>query len=213
MYRIVFYCFVMMSLLFMGACTHSPNRAAGVPISKSADNIYTVSQNLSDFTDFILIKTNNINADMQNPRQVDLDAALDDLARYDVVFVGEMHGHVANHILQAKIFSGLYGRYPKMALSMEQFERDAQTRLDQYLAGEIGEALLTKDDVGWSHYKQSYRPMVEFAKKTYIRRYRRQCARQSCALYRYERPWVLGYANRRETGNARANTAYARRAI
>ncbi len=162
MYRIVFYCSVVMSLLFVGACTHSPNSAVRAPISKSADNIYTVPQKLSDFTDFILVKTN---AGTQNPQQVDLDTALDDLANYDVVFVGEMHGHVANHILQAKIFSGLYARSPKMALSMEQFERDAQTRLDQYLAGEIGEALLTKDDVGWSHYKQSYRPMVEFAKK------------------------------------------------
>ena len=166
MSRNYFYATVI-SLLFMGACAHAPANMSNASISKSADSTYKVSQKLSDFTDFILVKTNTLNVDAksQTPQLVSLDSALDDLSNYDVVFVGEVHGHVANHILQTKILSGLYTRNSNLALSMEQFERDAQARLDQYLSGDIGESVLTKDGVGWSHYKQSYRPMVEFAKK------------------------------------------------
>jgi len=96
---------------------------------------------------------------------VSLDEVLDDLAQYDVVFVGEAHGHSTNHFVQSKLFSGLYARNNDIALSMEQFERSAQPIVDQYLAGEIGEETLKHDGNAWDHYSQSYRPMVEFAKQ------------------------------------------------
>ena len=123
--------------LGLGACASLPS---ALPSIKQSGETYTLNAPLANFTDYILIKTN----DGQNPSIVSSQTALNDLARYDVVFVGESHGHTANHRLQANVFSGLYSRHKNMALSMEQFERDKQGVLDQYLKGAIGEAMLTK---------------------------------------------------------------------
>ncbi|MBT6961563.1 MAG: ChaN family lipoprotein, partial [Rhodospirillaceae bacterium] len=46
----------------------------------------------------------------------------------------------------------------------EQFERDVQPVLDQYLAGDIGEATLRDKGRAWDNYPVSYRPLVEYAK-------------------------------------------------
>ncbi len=93
-----------------------------------------------------------------------LDQVADDLSRYDVVFFGEFHGHSGIHLAQMKMFRALQQRNADMTLSLEQFERDTQSLLDQYLAGEIGEKTLQEDGRGWDNYEQSYRPLVEFAR-------------------------------------------------
>jgi uncharacterized iron-regulated protein len=126
------------------------------------DGQYVLSGELASFLDFVLVETQM--GDVA-PRVVSLDEVIDDLAQYDVVFVGEAHGHATNHFVQSKLFSGLYGHNNDIALSMEQFERSAQPIVDQYLAGEIGEETLKHEGNAWDHYSQSYRPMVEFAKQ------------------------------------------------
>ena len=93
-----------------------------------------------------------------------LDQVADDLSRYDVVFFGEFHGHSGIHLAQMQMFRALQQRYTDMTLSLEQFERDTQPLLDQYLAGDIGEKVLQKDGRGWPNYEQSYRPLVEYSK-------------------------------------------------
>ncbi len=93
-----------------------------------------------------------------------LDQVADDLSRYDVVFFGEFHGHSGIHLAQMRMFKALQQRYADMTLSLEQFERDTQPLLDQYLAGEIGEKVLQEDGRGWPNYEQSYRPLVEYSK-------------------------------------------------
>jgi uncharacterized iron-regulated protein len=126
------------------------------------DDQYILSGEIASFSDFVLVETQMGDV---TPRVVSLDEVVDDLAQYDVVFVGEAHGHSTNHYVQSKLFSGLYARNNDIALSMEQFERSAQPIVDQYLAGEIGEETLKHDGNAWDHYSQSYRPMVEFAKQ------------------------------------------------
>ena len=93
-----------------------------------------------------------------------LDQVADDLSRYDVVFFGEFHGHSGIHLAQMRMFRALQQRYPDMTLSLEQFERDTQPLLDQYLAGDIGEKVLEEDGRAWPNYAQSYRPLVEYSK-------------------------------------------------
>ena len=46
-------------------------------------------------------------------------------------------------------------------LSMEQFARDKQAVLKQYLAGEIGEQTLMDQGEAWPNYASDYRPLVE----------------------------------------------------
>lgn len=49
-------------------------------------------------------------------------------------------------------------------LSLEQFERDVQGVLDEYLAGRIGERALTERGRAWDNYGPSYRPLLLFAR-------------------------------------------------
>jgi len=92
-----------------------------------------------------------------------LEQVANDLSEFDVVFFGESHTHPGNHLAQMQLFQALRERYANMSLSLEQFERDTQPLVDQYLAGEIGEKVLEKDARGWPNYKESYRPLVEYS--------------------------------------------------
>ena len=154
----------------LSGCTVTGNfniSASDTTVSDTAaielvDGRYMVDGSIPGFSDYILIETQ---AGGVAPRVVEIEQAVADLAGYDVVFVGEAHGHAANHYVQSKIFAGLYARNQRLSLSMEQFERSAQPIVDQYLAGEIGEEVLVDRGKAWDHYRSSYRPMVEFAKR------------------------------------------------
>jgi len=107
---------------------------------------------LPDFTSFAIVR-------MDGAAKVTLDQAVDALKDYDVVFVGEFHDHIANHLAEMALLRAVHERAPKLALSMEQFERDRQQKVDDYLAGKIGEETLTSD-LGWRNYAEAYRPLV-----------------------------------------------------
>jgi uncharacterized iron-regulated protein len=98
------------------------------------------------------------------PVAIDVDKAADILKDYDVIFVGEYHDHLANHLAEMALLRALRQRVPSLALSMEQFERDAQPVVDDYLAGRIGEASLKREGRAWRNYDEAYRPLVEYAK-------------------------------------------------
>lgn len=83
----------------------------------------------------------------------------------DVIFVGEYHSHSASHNLQTQLISALYQHNSDLILSMEQFTRDKQEVVNQYLKGEIGEQTLIKDGDAWDNYPSDYRPLVEFARE------------------------------------------------
>ena len=157
----------LMAAALLTGCNHSGTekeaalQAPVAEITLSGDK-YVIPKEINSFSDFILVETQMGSV---APRMVSLEAVVDDLAQYDVVFVGEAHGHAASHYVQSKVFSGLYEKYNDIALSMEQFERSAQPIVDQYLAGEIGEETLFHDGKAWDHYRSSYRPMVEFARR------------------------------------------------
>lgn len=119
-----------------------------------------VTAALPDFASYIIVRADH-------PAPVTLDQAADTLKDYDVVFVGEFHDHIANHLAQLGLLRALHQRVPKLALSMEQFERDRQSKLDDYLAGKIGEETLI-DGLGWKNYAEAYRPLVEYAKDNHL---------------------------------------------
>ncbi|MGF1687172.1 ChaN family lipoprotein [Photobacterium japonica] len=83
----------------------------------------------------------------------------------DIVLVGEWHGHPAVHLLQAQLLAALYHSDPNITVSMEQFSRDKQHVINQYLAGEIGEETLIRHGKAWPNYRSDYRPLIEFAKQ------------------------------------------------
>jgi uncharacterized iron-regulated protein len=82
----------------------------------------------------------------------------------DVVLIGEWHTHSGIHRFQTDLLKALFLQNPNITLSMEQFTRDSQDIVDQYLAGEIGETTLIEQASTWSNYESDYRPLVEFSK-------------------------------------------------
>jgi uncharacterized iron-regulated protein len=106
--------------------------------------------------------------DTRTKQIITIDKIVTDMANADVLFFGEEHNDSAGHYLENKIFRALYASYGnKIVLSMEMFETDNQTALDDYLMGFIDEARLGRDARLWSNYKD-YRPMVDFAKQNHI---------------------------------------------
>ena len=98
----------------------------------------------------------------------DFERMLADLARADVVLVGEQHDDPNTHRLELAILEGLLRRRVPLVVAMEMFERDVQPALDRYLAGTITEDQFLKESRPWPRYASDYRPIVEFAKAHHI---------------------------------------------
>ncbi|EJL6394009.1 ChaN family lipoprotein [Vibrio navarrensis] len=87
-----------------------------------------------------------------------------ELLTADVILVGEWHTHPGIHRFQTDLLHTLSSQR-SVALSMEQFTRDKQPVINQYLAGEIGEQPLISEGNAWPNYESDYRPLVELAKR------------------------------------------------
>jgi uncharacterized iron-regulated protein len=94
----------------------------------------------------------------------DFETMLADLARADVVLVGEQHDDPNTHRLEAAVLQGLLRRRVAVMLSLEMFERDVQPQLDAYLAGSMTEEEFLQKARPWPRYATDYRPLVEMAR-------------------------------------------------
>ncbi len=141
--------FILASALLLSACsTPSPKPEAPVPP-------------LTTLYDYQLI-------DSTSGQPISLQALVASLKDMDVVFIGELHGNQASHLLEAQLQAKLYQQRPNQVVSLEQFNRDQQVVLNRYLDGEIGEKTLIEDAPAWSNYAGSYRPIIEFAKQHFL---------------------------------------------
>ncbi|HEX8719695.1 MAG TPA: ChaN family lipoprotein [Pyrinomonadaceae bacterium] len=102
---------------------------------------------------------------------VTLRQVVDSLAGADVLFVGETHDDAVAHLLEAELlrradeaYGAASARGRSVALSLEMFERDVQTVLDEYLAGLITERHFLLSSRPWKNYETDYRPLVEYAR-------------------------------------------------
>lgn len=98
-----------------------------------------------------------------NQKALSLDSLPKTLIDADVILVGEWHTHAGIHRFQTNLIERL-ATSRGIAVSMEQFSRDKQAIVDDYLSGEIGEQVLIKDGNAWPNYESDYRPLVELAK-------------------------------------------------
>jgi uncharacterized iron-regulated protein len=109
-----------------------------------------------------------IAVDTRTGTTVDLDTMARELARCDVVFLGEEHDQDVGHALQLELTKRIVALRPIASLSFEMIERDAQVELDRYLAGEIDERTYLASTKQWPNYREHYRPMVELAKELHL---------------------------------------------
>ncbi|HYT76304.1 MAG TPA: ChaN family lipoprotein [Vicinamibacterales bacterium] len=94
----------------------------------------------------------------------DFESMLADLARADVIFIGEQHDDTNSHRLELAVLEGLVRRRVPLVFALEMFERDVQPVLDRYLAGTITEGQFLAASRPWPRYATDYRPLIEFAK-------------------------------------------------
>jgi len=93
-----------------------------------------------------------------------LDDIIGDMNNADVLFFCEEHNDSTAHQLEFILFQKLSQKYAgKTALSMEMFETDVQTILNEYLNGFIREKNFNTDARAWPNYTD-YRPLIEYAK-------------------------------------------------
>jgi uncharacterized iron-regulated protein len=93
----------------------------------------------------------------------DLDAMLTDLAKADVVFVGEQHDSANAHRLELAILQGVAARRADAIVAMEMFERDVQEPFDHFQMGHTNEEDFLAAARPWPRYATDYKPLVDFA--------------------------------------------------
>jgi uncharacterized iron-regulated protein len=93
----------------------------------------------------------------------DFEAMVAELARADVVFVGELHDDPNTHRLELAILEGIARRRPDAIVALEMFERDVQEPLDRLLAGQLAEAEFLAAARPWPRYATDYKPLVDLA--------------------------------------------------
>ena len=94
----------------------------------------------------------------------DFEGMVADLARADVVFIGEQHDDPATHRLELALLEGIARRRGNVVVALEMFERDAQKLVDDYLGGRLSEEEFVKGSRPWPNYATDYRPLVEYAR-------------------------------------------------
>lgn len=155
---------VFISLLFLlTACSYSQTS------SNQASDIKQPIQNTA-VQDAIQLKTAyDYQLLDEEFRPISLQQLSLSIADSDVVFIGEFHSNHASHLLEMQVLSELFEQNQQAnrstILSMEMFNRDQQTILNDYLVDKVGERFLIEKAPAWGNYKASYRPLVEFAKQ------------------------------------------------
>ena len=94
----------------------------------------------------------------------DFEVMLADVAKADVVFIGEQHDDANTHRLELAVLEGLARRRPiGVIVGFEMFERDVQDPLDHFQMGHMDEAEFLRMSRPWSNYARDYKPIVDFA--------------------------------------------------
>lgn len=86
--------------------------------------------------------------------------------KYDVVFFGEYHDQSEIHQYELELLEAMYkAKGEKLALSMEMFEADNQSKLNNFLADTLSEENFLAASRPWPNYRTDYAPLVNFAKE------------------------------------------------
>ncbi len=105
--------------------------------------------------------------DRERPAAVAADALIADMARRDVVLLGEQHVEADHHRWQLHTLAQLHAQRPQMVIGFETFPRRVQPVLDKWVAGELTEQQFLAEvqwDEVWSTPAELYLPLFEFAR-------------------------------------------------
>ncbi len=97
---------------------------------------------------------------------------MDDLAKVDVVYVGEQHTSAPHHDIQLRIIKALFHEDPRLVVGMEMFDRTYQPVLDQWSAGELDEQTFIEKVhwyANWRYDFALYRDILLYIRDNHIR--------------------------------------------
>ena len=89
------------------------------------------------------------------------------LAKRDVVLLGENHDQLDHHRWQLQSLAALYAQRPDMVIGFEMFPRRVQPALDRWVAGELTAEQFLKQsewEEVWSIPADAYLPLFQFAR-------------------------------------------------
>ncbi|MEA5539507.1 ChaN family lipoprotein [Limnoraphis robusta Tam1] len=96
---------------------------------------------------------------------------LQNLKSADVVYLGETHDQLKDHLAQLNIIKALYHKNSQIVIGLEMFQRPYQEVLDQYIAGSISETeLIEKSQYlqRWGFPWKNYAEILRFARQNNI---------------------------------------------
>ncbi|NOH84961.1 hypothetical protein F0249_14210 [Vibrio sp. 03-59-1] len=152
--------FVFLTTLLTGCSVASIFTPQSENVSHSASITAVQNQQVHTFYDYQLTTPTG--------QILSISALPERITDADVILIGEWHTHSAIHRFQTDLLKQLNTQKANITLSMEQFSRDSQPVLNQYLAGEIGEQPFTKQANAWPNYESDYRPLIEYAKSNQL---------------------------------------------
>lgn len=96
---------------------------------------------------------------------------LRELAKANVIYLGETHDSAEDHKAQLDIIRELHRQNRKLAIAMEMFQRPYQGAIDRYLAGELTEeqlVALSEYERRWGFPWEYYAPILRFARENQL---------------------------------------------
>lgn len=105
------------------------------------------------------------------PQALSFAAIMERLADTRLVYVGENHTRLEDHLLQLRVIRALFAQGQKLAIGMEMFSRDTQPVLDRYVAGELSEQEFLRQSEyfsKWSYDYRLYREIINFARRQHL---------------------------------------------
>lgn len=101
------------------------------------------------------------------PRRAAAPAILADMAKRQVVLLGEQHDSADHHRWQLQTLAALHAQRPMMAIGFEMFPRRLQPALDKWISGDltVNQFLEQSEwDKVWNMPAELYLPLFQFAR-------------------------------------------------
>jgi uncharacterized iron-regulated protein len=120
------------------------------------------------FSAYALAKKSSVSRiyDIQGGRAAPITEMVPDLSRNRIVIVGEHHNNKSHHEAQLEVIRTFKEAGIEVTAGLEMFRSDSQEALDQWVAGEIGEAEFERIFYdNWGYSWENYRVIFDYARK------------------------------------------------
>lgn len=105
---------------------------------------------------------------LQISNSPDLKSLTPELAKKQLVFIGEIHTRYDHHLTQLEIIQRLHAIHPDLVIGMESFQQPFQEYLDDYVNDDLDERdmlRLTEYYVRWRYDYRLYAPILRYARE------------------------------------------------